>query len=78
MCDTIMELYIIFISRGRRCFSLLRIPIDFDILFYILSQWLFQLNVSFRIKPRKLKSCTLSITVLLIFIIGANNIFCVV
>ncbi len=75
----IMELYnIIFISCGRRCLSLFRIPIDFDILFDILSQWLFQLNVSFRIKPRKLKSCTILITVLLIYKIGGTIIFCFV
>ncbi len=77
MWDTIMELYnIIFNSCGRKHLSLFKIPIDFDILFNNLSQWLFQLKFLLRIKPRKLKSCTFSITVLSVFIIG--GIICLV
>ncbi len=50
-----MELYnIIFNSCGRRRLSLFKIPIDFDKLFDILSQWLFQLRFSLIIKPRNI------------------------
>ncbi len=77
MCDTIMELYsIIFILCGNRRLSLFKISIDFEMLFAILSLWLFQLRFSFRIRPRKLKSCTLSITTFCIFNFGGFIRFC--
>ena len=61
---------------GSTCFNWFKMPILLAILLAILETWLEQFRFSFKVNPKKLKSLTCFIGVLLIFEFGIKTLFC--
>ncbi len=64
------------IESWTKCFSLLRTPMVLEILFASLSIWPFQFKCSFIVKPRKLKSLTLSMDAFSMLSCSRSTFFC--
>ena len=60
-------LFLIIMFNGNAFFKLFIMPIDFAILFAVLSMWLLQFRCLFSVTPRNTKLSTNSILVSLIF-----------
>ena len=75
MCGNNSALYsIIFIRRGKVCFSLFNIPIILEHLLDTFSECFFQFTCVSRVSPKKLKSSTFSMIVLIILGVSAMTL----
>ncbi len=77
MWESISELCkVVLMFNGRKCLGLFRMPIVLDILFATFCICVFQFKFSFIIRPRTLKSVTLSISIPSIYNDSFFILFC--